>query len=306
MQKFVIASALLASAALVSGETINCVVTNTAASQVTAGTCTAAEAVDVVLEDGVSWTPAINVATITYTAGATAATCSDLATVDATLSGCLDGLAVVGEVSADQTTCITATEQGASKACGIEDGGACDEAIFCANFECNSESKCAEEPTPAEQVEYVWTEIPSTNADELKAKVDEVFPAETAEGNPCSGLGLTFTYGHVYPEQKKVYVSATPAIAADCLTALADLDVKLAAATAAESVCFDAAGCGIEACKCEKGDNCVVDAEGKSNCLDGLSCKTDGTDGATTGTCNSGVMASAAFAVAAVVLAVLF
>lgn len=224
-------------------------------------------------------------------------------------AACESAIVILGAPSADEAVCLAdGAKQGVKKVCSLPNDATCTTTDFCENFDkCSAQNKCAadDQPQPT-KVKYVWSNIPSTDKAELVTKIAELFPAKEAanfvalQGAPCAGLGLTFEVGKIYPEQKIAFVTASDAVPEACLKTVTDLKVPTAAQVTCETTC------GADLCKCEEGEACIIDAQGKSNCLDGLSCKTDGTDGATTGTCNTGVMASAALAVAAALLAVLF
>jgi hypothetical protein len=277
--------------------------------------CSAQQAVDYTFQPGVSFSDigAPYVVTITYTTSTSeTVTCTNVGSFDTTVQSCVDDLELRIPTSGQLVCMADDATQGVNKACALPDGAECTPQEFCVNFDCNNEMKCAaqtEEPAANMPTKYAWNiEIPSGLKKE-DINLYLLFPTTAVDGNPCSGLTLTFTIDAIYESQEHIFFTASDPILADCIAQIADETFsKLAASTNEQFVCHDVNTCGVETCECEKGQACEVDADGSDNCYSGLSCRTAATDSAatTTGVCNTGVLASATIALAAAIVSLLF
>lgn len=321
MQKFVIASAVLATAALAEDVTVYCNSTNNIS------TCDAKDGrTFAAVTTTTVFTPAVpNL--VKFTLAAEKA-CADIVLADVADDACLTTIGALTAATADEVACIDAT-QGTNAACAVAKDGKCstvkDAELVCVEgFECTGEvdaQTCTEKVAPVEKVKYAVTGFKADNAEDLQKELNEVFvaaapapePAPAQEEpvvNACEGVTVEIDATAVFYKDLAT-ILASAAIPAACAEQVKDTFV-VAAPTPAQTAC--AIKCGDAACLCEEGMECVVTPAPEpapaptsteaaaSNCAEGLECvEKDGKF-----TCNSSTVATAALAVAAAVLAVMF
>lgn len=325
MQKFVLAASVVALASA----NLTCTVTNVVTEN---AKCVAPAEGTLAVADATAAGPIEGIKFVTYTTTDAEATCATVqAAAEAAVAAATpEAPATADEVCVDNIKMAVPTEaqdkcfekKGSDAACPLAVDDACDTATasFCgtgntcvATEEGKTAGTCTKDAAPAEKYAAVLTGFTAEDKEELQAQLDEVFKAaepapepapeakvqEDPVVNNCEGVTATVT--KFYPERAFVEFSTKPTEA--CTTQVAE-QFKVEAQDPADP-CLTA--CGTANCKCPKGEACDIPAEGEATilCQDGLKCEPK-EEGATTGVCNSSVVASAALAVAAALLAVIF
>lgn len=302
MNKVVVAAATLAAVTQAAEFTLNCVYTGTLPAE-----ATCAKSLDLAFMNPASTATA---ATFTYTAETAAANCAALVALDDACVKLVTGVADATPATAD--ACIKAGKAGVNKeSCGVKANGSCATVdtftpVCAADLECIN-NVCATPAPPVTGNNYVadWSAVADqVSESDVKKSIEYIFDVDESV-DQCKNADakapvINFSYASVH----KVVFSSETAIPQACLDALAVvMDIK--PVTAANEGCVTKCGTDATVCPCEADAPCGAPADPavQGPCPAGSMCEGDA---GAQGYCSSSVVASAALAVAAAVLAVIF